>query len=148
MQLCMPWVIVRLVTWFLCAIDLITRSSWRLCLIQIILLKIGSISFALFIKNLTCRPLQLQVLIQRNIVLWGTICIWKVCLVSVFNSIPIHLLLYQLQYDIFPPQASVPFAVCGSSQLIEVKGRKVRGRLYPWGVVEGRHLDFDREMNT
>ncbi|XP_071848396.1 septin-2B-like isoform X2 [Apostichopus japonicus] len=40
---------------------------------------------------------------------------------------------------------SVPFAVCGSSQLIEVKGRKVRGRLYPWGVVEVEnpdHCDF------
>ncbi|XP_041456117.1 septin-2B-like isoform X1 [Lytechinus variegatus] len=42
-------------------------------------------------------------------------------------------------------KASVPFAVCGSSQLIEVKGRKVRGRLYPWGVVEVEnpdHCDF------
>ncbi|XP_071945303.1 septin-2B-like [Antedon mediterranea] len=40
---------------------------------------------------------------------------------------------------------SVPFAVCGSSQLIEVKGKKVRGRLYPWGVVEVEnpdHCDF------
>ncbi|XP_002738912.2 septin-2-like [Saccoglossus kowalevskii] len=40
---------------------------------------------------------------------------------------------------------SMPFAICGSSQLIEVKGRKVRGRLYPWGVVEVEnpdHCDF------
>ncbi|XP_077996112.1 septin-2B-like [Glandiceps talaboti] len=39
----------------------------------------------------------------------------------------------------------MPFAICGSSQLIEVKGRKVRGRLYPWGVVEVEnpdHCDF------
>ncbi|XP_070572209.1 septin-2-like [Ptychodera flava] len=39
----------------------------------------------------------------------------------------------------------MPFAVCGSSQLIEVRGRKVRGRLYPWGVVEVEnpdHCDF------
>ncbi|KAL7986828.1 hypothetical protein Chor_013111 [Crotalus horridus] len=41
--------------------------------------------------------------------------------------------------------ASVPFAVIGSNQLIEVKGKKIRGRLYPWGVVEvenPEHNDF------
>jgi len=40
---------------------------------------------------------------------------------------------------------SVPFAVCGSNTLLEVRGRKVRGRLYPWGVVEVEnpdHCDF------
>nr|XP_039256952.1 septin-2B-like isoform X2 [Styela clava] len=40
---------------------------------------------------------------------------------------------------------SIPFAVVGSTQLIEVKGKKVRGRLYPWGVVEvenPEHCDF------
>lgn len=40
---------------------------------------------------------------------------------------------------------AVPFAVCSASQLIEVKGRKTRGRLYPWGVVEvenPEHCDF------
>jgi len=31
----------------------------------------------------------------------------------------------------------VPFAVVGSNTVIEVDGRKVRGRRYPWGVVEG-----------
>lgn len=31
----------------------------------------------------------------------------------------------------------VPFAVVGSNTVIEVEGRKVRGRRYPWGVVEG-----------
>uniref|UniRef100_A0A8C6NVS1 Septin n=1 Tax=Nothobranchius furzeri TaxID=105023 RepID=A0A8C6NVS1_NOTFU len=42
-------------------------------------------------------------------------------------------------------KASVPFAVIGSNQLIEVKGKKIRGRLYPWGVVEvenPEHNDF------
>ena len=34
-------------------------------------------------------------------------------------------------------QASVPFAVVGSNTVIDCKGKKVRGRLYPWGVVEG-----------
>ncbi|XP_063219368.1 septin-1 isoform X2 [Bacillus rossius redtenbacheri] len=40
---------------------------------------------------------------------------------------------------------SVPFAVCGANTLLEVRGRKVRGRLYPWGVVEVEnpdHCDF------
>ncbi|NXP87596.1 SEP2A protein, partial [Passerina amoena] len=42
-------------------------------------------------------------------------------------------------------RASIPFAVIGSNQLIEVKGKKIRGRLYPWGVVEvenPEHNDF------
>ncbi|XP_066302165.1 septin-2B-like isoform X4 [Branchiostoma lanceolatum] len=42
-------------------------------------------------------------------------------------------------------KAAVPFAVVGSNQMIEVKGKKVRGRLYPWGVVEvenPEHCDF------
>lgn len=40
---------------------------------------------------------------------------------------------------------AVPFAVCGATTLLEVKGKKVRGRLYPWGVVEVEnpdHCDF------
>ncbi|KRT80956.1 50S ribosome-binding GTPase [Oryctes borbonicus] len=40
---------------------------------------------------------------------------------------------------------AVPFAVCGANTLMEVRGRKVRGRLYPWGVVEvenPEHCDF------
>lgn len=40
---------------------------------------------------------------------------------------------------------SIPFAIVGSTQLIEVKGKKVRGRLYPWGVVElenDEHCDY------
>ena len=32
---------------------------------------------------------------------------------------------------------AIPFAVCGANQIIEVRGKKVRGRMYPWGVVEG-----------
>lgn len=40
---------------------------------------------------------------------------------------------------------AVPFAVIGANTVIEVKGRKVRGRMYPWGVVEVEnpdHCDF------
>lgn len=34
----------------------------------------------------------------------------------------------------------VPFAVVGSNTVVEVDGRKIRGRRYPWGVVEGSIL--------
>lgn len=39
----------------------------------------------------------------------------------------------------------IPFAVVGSNTLLEVNGKRVRGRLYPWGVVEVEnkdHCDF------
>ena len=35
------------------------------------------------------------------------------------------------------PQDSIPFAVIGSNTVVEAKGKRVRGRLYPWGIVEG-----------
>lgn len=34
-------------------------------------------------------------------------------------------------------KASIPFAIVGSNTTLEVSGRKVRGRQYPWGVVDG-----------
>uniref|UniRef100_A0A8C3CDG2 Septin-type G domain-containing protein n=1 Tax=Cairina moschata TaxID=8855 RepID=A0A8C3CDG2_CAIMO len=34
---------------------------------------------------------------------------------------------------------SAPFAVIGSNTVVEAKGQRVRGRLYPWGIVEGEH---------
>ncbi|KAF0290891.1 Septin-4 [Amphibalanus amphitrite] len=42
-------------------------------------------------------------------------------------------------------KASFPFAVIGSNTVLEVAGRRVRGRQYPWGVVEvenQQHCDF------
>lgn len=36
-------------------------------------------------------------------------------------------------------KARVPFAVVGSTEVHEVDGKKVRGRKYPWGLVEGKH---------
>ncbi|RKF76859.1 Septin-like protein spn3 [Golovinomyces cichoracearum] len=39
----------------------------------------------------------------------------------------------------------MPFAIVGSEEIVEVEGRKVRARQYPWGVVEvdnPRHSDF------
>ncbi|XP_030330643.1 septin-5-like isoform X4 [Strigops habroptila] len=40
---------------------------------------------------------------------------------------------------------SIPFAVIGSNTMVEAKGRRIRGRLYPWGIVEVEnpsHSDF------
>lgn len=34
-------------------------------------------------------------------------------------------------------QDSIPFAVIGSNVQVESSGRKFRGRVYPWGLVEG-----------
>ncbi|UYV65100.1 SEPT2 [Cordylochernes scorpioides] len=47
-------------------------------------------------------------------------------------------------------KAAMPFAVSAAIPTIDVKGRKVRGRLYPWGVVEVEnpdHGDFIKLRN-
>ena len=39
----------------------------------------------------------------------------------------------------------MPFAVVGANAMVEVKGKKIRGRQYPWGIVEVEnpsHCDF------
>ena len=39
----------------------------------------------------------------------------------------------------------MPFAIVGSEEVVEIGGRRVRARQYPWGVVEidnPRHSDF------
>ena len=40
---------------------------------------------------------------------------------------------------------SMPFAVVGANAMVEIKGKKIRGRQYPWGIVEVEnpsHCDF------
>jgi len=37
----------------------------------------------------------------------------------------------------------VPFAVVGSNTVVDSQGRKVRGRIYPWGVVEVENLEHN-----
>ncbi|NXB70524.1 SEPT5 protein, partial [Donacobius atricapilla] len=47
-------------------------------------------------------------------------------------------------------QESAPFAVIGSNTVVEAKGQRVRGRLYPWGIVEVEnqaHCDFVKLRN-
>lgn len=40
-------------------------------------------------------------------------------------------------------KASIPFAVVGSNTTLEVAGCKVRGRQYPWGVVDGTFVEIN-----
>jgi septin 7 len=35
-------------------------------------------------------------------------------------------------------KSKLPFAIVGSNTVIEVDGKSVRGRQYPWGLVNGR----------
>ncbi|XP_070573259.1 septin-5-like isoform X2 [Ptychodera flava] len=47
-------------------------------------------------------------------------------------------------------KASIPFAVIGSNTIVEANGKRVRGRLYPWGIVEvenPKHCDFVKLRN-
>ena len=42
---------------------------------------------------------------------------------------------------------AIPFAVIGSNTILEVNGKRVRGRQYPWGIVEvenPKHSDFSK----
>lgn len=44
-------------------------------------------------------------------------------------------------------KASIPFAVVGCNTVVEAGGKKIRGRAYPWGIVEvdnPEHCDFVR----
>lgn len=47
--------------------------------------------------------------------------------------------------DLSALRQRIPFAVVGSSTVLEVGGKKIRGRRYPWGIVEVEnieHCDF------
>ncbi|PIK38413.1 putative septin-5 isoform X1 [Apostichopus japonicus] len=47
-------------------------------------------------------------------------------------------------------QSSVPFAIIGSNTVVEIGGKRVRGRLYPWGIAEvenPKHSDFIKLRN-
>ena len=47
---------------------------------------------------------------------------------------------------VFVLQDSIPFAVIGGNTVVEVRGQRVRGRLYPWGVVEGKTLNSSSSL--
>ncbi|KAJ8312205.1 hypothetical protein KUTeg_009578 [Tegillarca granosa] len=45
------------------------------------------------------------------------------------------------------PLAAIPFAVVGSNTVVEAGGKRIRGRMYPWGIVEvdnPSHCDFTK----
>lgn len=39
-------------------------------------------------------------------------------------------------------RSRVPFAIVGANTVIEIDGRKVRGRRYPWGIAEGIFINI------
>ncbi len=41
-------------------------------------------------------------------------------------------------------QECTPFAVIGSNTVVEARGQRVRGRLYPWGIVEGVFIYYQQ----
>lgn len=45
-------------------------------------------------------------------------------------------------------QDCLPLAVVGSNTIIEVNGKRVRGRQYPWGVAEGETLQVYSHKHT
>lgn len=48
----------------------------------------------------------------------------------------------------FVLKESIPFAVIGSNTVVEAKGKRVRGRLYPWGIVEGSSSSRESKHNA
>ena len=49
------------------------------------------------------------------------------------------------KFQVAQLRESIPFAVCGANAMVEVAGKKVRGRQYPWGIVDvenPEHCDF------
>ena len=66
------------------------------------------------------------------------------CLVQVMEEIrqnKIQVFIPEFDEDDSPGvremRENIPFAVVGSERMLEVGGKKVRARQYPWGVVEG-----------
>lgn len=49
-----------------------------------------------------------------------------------------------VQSKAFLFQKCIPFAVVGCNTVVEVNGKRIRGRVYPWGIVEGQ-LEVTRE---
>ena len=74
----------------------------------------------------------------------GMVCVGVVCVFHVHfphtNTCISHLV----------TQEAIPFAVVGSNTIIEVNNKKMRGRMYPWGVAEVEnieHCDFTTLRN-
>jgi len=48
-----------------------------------------------------------------------------------------------LNFTHCPFQDRVPFAVVGSNTVTECNGKRIRGRQYPWGIVEVENLEHN-----
>ena len=68
------------------------------------------------------------------------------------NRIPVYNFPYDIEEDDEDTveenaelRGLMPFAIVGSEDIVEINGRRVRARQYPWGIVEvdnPRHSDF------
>lgn len=50
--------------------------------------------------------------------------------------------MFTVKFVVFANQEKMPLAVVGSNLVVEVNGKKVRGRQYPWGVAEGKFIQL------
>ena len=54
---------------------------------------------------------------------------------------------YLGELELTSAQATLPFAIIGSEEEVEVNGELIRTRVYPWGLAEvdnPKHSDFSR----
>lgn len=69
-----------------------------------------------------------------------------------YHKIPIYNFPYDIEEDDEDTveenaelRGLLPFAIVGSEDIIEVEGRRIRARVYPWGYInvdDPRHSDF------
>ncbi|KAJ3296400.1 hypothetical protein HK104_001628 [Borealophlyctis nickersoniae] len=106
-----------------------------------------------FMRRLAGRVNLIPVIAKSDTLTEDEIKAFKMRILDDINSHKIHI--YQPpMYDNDDPEtvqenkeiiSRIPFAIVGSDKEVEVNGKKVRGRKYPWGVIEvdnEEHCDF------
>ncbi|CAF5060329.1 unnamed protein product, partial [Rotaria sp. Silwood1] len=49
----------------------------------------------------------------------------------------------ELKEKNFQLKNSLPFAIISSKQIYEVKGKKIHGRIYPWGLIDIENSNYN-----
>lgn len=62
-----------------------------------------------------------------------------------FNNCSLYVS-FKKECGVYIFQKSIPFAVVGSNTVVEAGGKKIRGRMYPWGIVEGMCSTRQRDI--